>query len=88
MLGEKKTEFVPSILDIYVQINDYFQEKAQKEALTRKQQKNRTKQQQMEDDSGPQELLQKPREYTVKFTFPNPPPLQPPVLGLYGEYLS
>ena len=61
------------------------QEKAQKEALTRKQQKNRTKQQLMEDDNGPQALLQKPREYTVKFTFPNPPPLAPPVLGLYGE---
>ncbi|EDV27423.1 uncharacterized protein TRIADDRAFT_20563, partial [Trichoplax adhaerens] len=30
------------------------------------------------------ELLRKPREYVVRFSFPNPPPLNPPVLGLYG----
>ncbi|CAD5115951.1 DgyrCDS4881 [Dimorphilus gyrociliatus] len=56
-----------------------------KEALTRKQQKNKTmhqKQQQDEDDK-PQELLQKPREYLVKFNFPDPPPLNPPILGLH-----
>jgi len=39
----------------------------------------------MEDDSRPTELLQRPRDYVVKFTFPNPPPLQPPILGIYGE---
>ena len=60
-------------------------EKTQREALTRKQQKNRTKQQMVEDDDKPQELLQKPREYTVKFTFPDPSHLSPPVLGLYGN---
>lgn len=59
-------------------------EKAQKEALTRKQEKNRSKMQKASaDDDKPQELLVKPREYVVKFTFPNPPPLNPPVLGLY-----
>ena len=61
------------------------QEKSQKEALTRKQQKNKQKQMQPEEDDKPQELLQKPREYVVKFTFPNPPPLNPPVMGLYGR---
>uniref|UniRef100_A0A8C3UCW4 ATP binding cassette subfamily F member 1 n=1 Tax=Catharus ustulatus TaxID=91951 RepID=A0A8C3UCW4_CATUS len=41
------------------------QEKQTKEALTRKQQKC-------------PELLRRPREYSVRFTFPNPPPLSPP----------
>merc|ERR1711976_479934 len=59
-------------------------EKSQKEALTRKQQKNRQKQTLPDEDEKPQELLQKPREYVVKFTFPNPPPLNPPVMGLHG----
>lgn len=61
------------------------QEKKQKEALTRKQEKNRTKVQKQEEDSGPTELLQKPREYIVKFAFPDPPPLQPPILGLHSK---
>lgn len=57
-----------------------------KEALTRKQVSNRTKlQKNTEESSMPTELLQKPREYTVKFTFPEPPPLNPPVLGLHGR---
>lgn len=59
-------------------------EKKQKEALTRKQEKNRTKVQKQEDDNAPIELLQKPREYIVKFSFPEPPPLQPPILGLHN----
>jgi len=58
-------------------------EKAQKEALTRKQQKGRNKQQPAEDDK-PVELMQKPKEYVVKFTFPNPPPLSPPILGAHN----
>lgn len=57
-------------------------EKKQKETLTRKQEKNRTKMQKQEEDTGPTELLQRPREYIVKFSFPDPPPLQPPILGL------
>lgn len=36
-----------------------------------------------EDDDEPQQLLEKPREYQVKFSFPDPPPLNPPVLGAY-----
>lgn len=38
-----------------------------------------------EEDDGPAELLSKPREYQVKFSFPNPPPLNPPILGAYGQ---
>lgn len=59
-------------------------EKKQKEALTRKQEKNRSKVQKQEDDLQPTELLQRPKEYLVKFRFPEPPPLQPPVLGLHN----
>jgi ATP-binding cassette subfamily F protein 1 len=62
-------------------------EKKAKEVLTRKQEKNKTKaQKEKEDDSGPAELIQRPKEYTVKFRFPDPPPLQPPVLGAYSKY--
>ncbi|GLG97081.1 ATP-binding cassette sub-family F member 1 [Gryllus bimaculatus] len=59
-------------------------EKKQKEVLTRKQEKNRSKIAKNEEDQGPQELLQKPRDYIVKFSFPDPPPLQPPILGLHN----
>lgn len=60
------------------------QEKQTKEVLTRKQQKCRRKNQD-EESQEPPELLKRPREYTVRFTFPDPPPLSPPVLGLHGE---
>ncbi|KZC11524.1 ATP-binding cassette sub-family F member 1 [Dufourea novaeangliae] len=63
-------------------------EKKQKEALTRKQEKNRTKMQKQEKDDSPAELLQKPREYIVKFSFPDPPPLQPPILGIHNVTFS
>ena len=60
-------------------------EAKQKEALTRKQQKNQSKmQKQNDDDQGPVELLEKPREYIVKFRFPETSQLQPPILGLYN----
>ncbi|KAJ8918959.1 hypothetical protein NQ315_016861 [Exocentrus adspersus] len=59
-------------------------EKKQKEVLTRKQEKNRSKIQKQEDDVAQTELLQRPKEYLVKFRFPEPPPLQPPVLGLHN----
>lgn len=35
-----------------------------------------------EESSKKEELLKKPREYKVKFTIPNPPNLNPPILGL------
>jgi len=60
-------------------------EKKTKEALTRKQEKNRSKGgKKEEEDNGPTELLERPQEYNVKFSFPEPPPLQPPILGLYN----
>ncbi|XP_061875671.1 ATP-binding cassette sub-family F member 1 [Colius striatus] len=58
-------------------------EKQTKEALTRKQQKCRRRAGSEERGEGP-ELLRRPREYSVRFTFPNPPPLSPPILGLHG----
>ena len=36
-----------------------------------------------EDTTTGKELLQKPRDYLVRFRFPSPPPLNPPVLGAY-----
>ncbi|CAF3431058.1 unnamed protein product [Rotaria sp. Silwood1] len=47
--------------------------------------KNRGRKQDTVDDetTNPKELLQKPKEYLVRFRFPSPPPLNPPVLGAY-----
>ncbi|XP_041973877.1 ATP-binding cassette sub-family F member 1 isoform X1 [Aricia agestis] len=60
-------------------------EKKQKEALTRKQEKNRSKNREEEaEGAAPVTLLQRPKEYIVKFSFPDPPPLQPPILGLHN----
>ncbi|EDV46024.1 ATP-binding cassette sub-family F member 1 [Drosophila erecta] len=59
-------------------------EKKQKESLTRKQEKNKSKQQKLDDDDGPQELLARPKEYIVKFRFPEPSQLQPPILGIHN----
>lgn len=60
-------------------------EKKQKENLTRKQEKGKGKTQKANDaDEGPVELLAKPKDYIVKFSFPDPPPLQPPILGLHN----
>ncbi|XP_018799879.1 PREDICTED: ATP-binding cassette sub-family F member 1 [Bactrocera latifrons] len=59
-------------------------EKKQKEVLTRKQEKNKSKQQKQDDDEGPQELLARPKEYIVKFRFPEPSQLQPPILGIHN----
>lgn len=36
-----------------------------------------------EDSVATASLLQRPKEYVVKFRFPDPPPLQPPILGLH-----
>uniref|UniRef100_A0A7N6B5C4 ATP-binding cassette sub-family F member 1 n=1 Tax=Anabas testudineus TaxID=64144 RepID=A0A7N6B5C4_ANATE len=60
-------------------------EKQTKEALTRKQQKGKKKGGQEEESQEAPELLKRPKEYTVKFTFPNPPPLSPPILGLHSK---
>lgn len=38
-----------------------------------------------DDDAPPPELLSKMKEYSVKFVFPDPPRLPPPVLGLYSK---
>jgi len=60
-------------------------ETKQKEALTRKQQKNQTKLSKNNDeDTGPTELLDRPKEYIVRFRFPEVSNLQPPILGLYN----
>ncbi|CAL8363668.1 unnamed protein product [Arctogadus glacialis] len=59
-------------------------EKQTKEALTRKQAKGKKKGGVEEESKESTELLKRPKEYTVKFTFPNPPILSPPILGLHS----
>merc|ERR1719347_1084453 len=60
-------------------------ESKQKEALTRKQEKNQSKLSKNDDeDTGPVELLERPKEYTVRFRFPEVSSLQPPILGLFN----
>ena len=54
-----------------------------KEALTRKQMKGRSNLQKKDDEEGPTELLERPKEYIVKFRFPETSALQPPILGLH-----
>ena len=58
-------------------------ETKQKEALTRKQQKNQSKLEKNDDEQGPTELLEKPKEYLVKFRFPETSQLQPPIMGMH-----
>ena len=61
-------------------------EKKTKEAYTRKQQKGQRKGAAVmeETEEVTRELITKPREYIVKFTFPDPPSLSPPIMGLYN----
>jgi len=49
---------------------------------TRKKEKNMSKREQEDAQMSQTELLQRMKEYKVKFTIKNPPPLNPPVLGL------
>ncbi|XP_071224367.1 ATP-binding cassette sub-family F member 1-like isoform X1 [Salvelinus alpinus] len=63
-------------------------EKQTKEALTRKQAKGKKKGGVEEESQEATELLKRPKEYTVKFTFPNPPSLSPPILGLHSVDFS
>jgi ATP-binding cassette, subfamily F, member 1 len=41
-----------------------------------------------EQDTGPKELLQKPKDYVVKFKFPEPKQLSQPILGLKNIYFN
>ncbi|XP_053690237.1 ATP-binding cassette sub-family F member 1 [Sabethes cyaneus] len=62
-------------------------EKKQKENLSRKQEKGskgKGQKSAADEEDGPVELLSKPKDYIVKFSFPDPPPLQPPILGLHN----
>lgn len=51
--------------------------------MTRKQEKNiKNKGFDKQENDGPKELLKKPKDYVVKFKFPEPQKLAPPILGL------
>ena len=54
--------------------------------LTKKQQKGQRRGAAVveENNEKAQELLVKPKEYIVKFSFPDPPSLSPPIMGLYN----
>lgn len=59
------------------------QAEAQAKVTTnRKKEKNMSKREQEDAVAQQAELLQRMKEYKVKFTIKNPPPLNPPVLGL------
>jgi len=60
-------------------------ESKQKEALTRKQEKGKKRANQFAEaeEVTKTELLSRPKEYIVKFSFPSPSPLSPPILGLH-----
>jgi len=59
------------------------QAEAQAKVTTnRKKEKNLSKREQEDAQTNQAELLQRMKEYKVKFTIKNPPPLNPPVLGL------
>lgn len=61
-------------------------EKKQKEVYTRKQEKGQKRGAQIMQESSEttEELISRPKEYQVKFNFPDPPTLSPPILGLYN----
>jgi ATP-binding cassette subfamily F protein 1 len=59
-------------------------EKKTKDTLSKKQEKGKKGGKEELDDDKPVELLSRPKDYIVKFSFPDPPPIQPPVLGLYN----
>jgi len=53
-----------------------------KTTTNQKQKKGASKKEQEEMAQEHQQLLQRPKEYKVKFTIKSPPPLNPPILGL------
>lgn len=53
-----------------------------KTTTSRKKEKNMSKRDQEDSQQEQTELIQRVKEYKVKFTIKNPPPLNPPVLGL------
>ncbi len=52
--------------------------------MTRKQEKNQktNKKMQQDDDDKPKELIKRPKDYVVKFKFPDTKELAPPIIGL------
>ncbi|KAK2107040.1 ATP-binding cassette sub- F member 1 [Saguinus oedipus] len=68
----------------YMTFKKMYQQK-QKELLKQyEKQEKKLKEQKDEESQEAPELLKRPKEYTVRFTFPGPPPLSPPILGLHG----
>jgi len=60
-----------------------------KEAQMKKKGKGGRKDDREDDESvATMNLIARPKDYIVKFRFPDPPPLQPPILGLHGAFFK
>lgn len=60
-----------------------------KEAQLKKKAKGGKKDDREDDESvATMNLIAKPKDYIVKFRFPDPPPLQPPILGLHDVFFK
>ena len=49
----------------------------------KKKKDNKKKAMDSDEEMAANELIERPREYKVRFSFPNPPAVAPPILGLY-----
>jgi len=93
MLGQKRVEQLKEYEKQEKKIKELKrsgQSKAKAETMTKKGQQIKGKgkgahkdDRDDEDSVATANLLERPREYVVKFRFPDPPPLQPPILGLH-----
>ncbi|XP_050398362.2 ATP-binding cassette sub-family F member 1 [Patella vulgata] len=63
-------------------------EAKQKDMMSKKNKSSKSKQSAFAEDEKKTELMQKPKDYVVKFRFPNPAPLSPPILGLYSVWFA
>eukprot|EP00730_Choanoeca_flexa_P006335 TRINITY_DN12137_c0_g1_i5.p1 TRINITY_DN12137_c0_g1~~TRINITY_DN12137_c0_g1_i5.p1 ORF type:complete len:859 (+),score=338.47 TRINITY_DN12137_c0_g1_i5:54-2630(+) len=59
------------------------EQQAKQKQDRRKDKKGKKGQAEDDDDNGPVNLIERPMDYVVKFHFPNPPELSPPILGLH-----
>lgn len=84
---EIEKQYNQQMKDIRIKKSSGQSSKKAEEAVLRKQTKRKKGGQASKvddsDEDESQELIERPKEYKVKFSFPNPPPLSPPILGLF-----
>lgn len=59
-----------------------------KEAQMKKKGKGKKDDREDDESVATMNLIARPKDYIVKFRFPDPPPLQPPILGLYNSFFK